>query len=105
MMLRGAWITGEEDMSNVVLLKPTPLAATKAKWDQADSASEQAEQLYIEIGRELKAHKEAKPKDITWADYVRQHFDRSDRRADELIANVTWGETTRTVTARERREK
>ena len=47
----------------------------------------------MEIGRELKAHKEKKPNDVTWEDYVREHFDRKKQRADELI-RLANGDTT-----------
>ena len=81
-------------MSNVVLLKPTStqqlsdetpsVLSTKDKWDMAARASDQAEQLYIEVGRELKAeahkHMESNPDGMTWENYVRKHFHRSQQR-------------------------
>src|ERR1700722_9891602 len=51
------------------------------------------EQLQITLGLTLAEAKDKKPKDITWPDFVKLHFDFGRSRADELI-QIADGRTT-----------
>jgi hypothetical protein len=51
------------------------------------------EQLQITLGLTLAEAKDKKPKDITWPDFVKEHFDFGRSRADELI-QIADGRTT-----------
>jgi uncharacterized membrane protein YqiK len=56
-------------------------------------ATAEADEHWKSAGTLLKELKALKPKNLTWVVYVRQHFDLSQQRADELI-RIADGDTT-----------
>jgi hypothetical protein len=60
---------------------------------QIEASTARAEELSVQLGLVLKEAKERKPKKVTWPVFVKEHFDFSRERADELI-RIAKGNTT-----------
>lgn len=80
---------------NVVPLRKTAslIEAVNENLASAKKHAEAAEHFYKEAGKKLKLLKEDKPEGVTWKNYVREEFDLSQERADELI-RIADGKTT-----------
>src|SRR3954470_7778327 len=78
---------------------PTPrptfadlIRTAKALKDKAEKAADRTEQLYTSLGltlAEAKSRMKEAPRGMTWAALVREQFDYSKARADELIRIAT----------------
>lgn len=73
--------------------KTTLIEATRQDLAKAKECMETAELFYKSAGQKLKQLKLEKPTGITWEKYVRDEFDLSRQRADELI-RIAEGKTT-----------
>jgi hypothetical protein len=78
---------------SATMAMPVLIRTVKVHIEKGNRAAEKSEQHFIATGLFLKEAKERKPADITWPDFVRQHFDLGRSRADELI-QIADGRTT-----------
>lgn len=82
---------------------PVLIKAAKALQKKAEQASEKADQYWISLGEALAELKRRKPPKTTWPVFVKEHFDYSQQRADELIS-IAAGRTTVEAVREGRRE-